>query len=249
MNAMKIMRTLKKGQLKYANADDFAEIFAEDMHSLFELALLLTADMVKAEECFVCALEECLDGMDSFPGWARSWARRSIVKHAIRIISPTRNSCDALGLINPKWPAALQTNNMIRTLSLLNAFERFAFVLLTLERQSDKDCSLLLGCRRQDLELARTSAISNLSRSGAGDIPAEEAKNCMAGSATNCRGECFGGSDRLASFGKMHLRGMLRECARVIEPPLFVLDRGAVCAFRDPEATSAAHLAGKGTML
>jgi hypothetical protein len=170
---MKTMRTLKKGLSKYATAADFAEIFAEDMHSLFELSLLLTADMEKAEEGFVCGLEECVDGMDCFLGWARSWARRSIIKHAIRLIGPTRQSCDALGFINRKWPVALQTNNMIRRLLLLNAFERFAFVLSILEKQSDQDCSLLLGCRRQDFEAARTSAISNLSRSGVTGNPVE----------------------------------------------------------------------------
>jgi hypothetical protein len=44
----------------------------------------------------------------------------------------------------------------------LNSFERFVFVMSVLEKYSDQDCSLLLGCFRQDVINARTAAILHL---------------------------------------------------------------------------------------
>jgi DNA-directed RNA polymerase specialized sigma24 family protein len=45
----------------------------------------------------------------------------------------------------------------------LPSFERFAFIMSTLERYSDKDCCVLLGCSRRDLIDARTRALEQLS--------------------------------------------------------------------------------------
>jgi hypothetical protein len=40
----------------------------------------------------------------------------------------------------------------------LSAFERFVFVMSVLEKQSDEDCSMLLGCSRRDVMIARELA-------------------------------------------------------------------------------------------
>jgi hypothetical protein len=48
------------------------------MHSLNVLSLLLTADKDKAEECFVCAMGECVEGIVVFMEWAHLWARRAV---------------------------------------------------------------------------------------------------------------------------------------------------------------------------
>jgi hypothetical protein len=173
---MNTLRTLKSDRVRYATAADFMEIFTSEMHSLFILSLLLTGDMKKAEQCFVSALEECMDGMDSFLEWARLWARRSIIKHAIALIMPTRNFVDRLPSSCLKWPVAREPRNTLQALLELSALDRFAFVMSLIERQSDQDCALLLGCRRRDFEEARARAISTLSRSGYGRNPDEEAK-------------------------------------------------------------------------
>jgi hypothetical protein len=52
----------------YAAAADFGEVFTEEMHSLHLLSFLLTADKDKAEQCFIGALGECLEGMGAFNG-------------------------------------------------------------------------------------------------------------------------------------------------------------------------------------
>src|SRR5215831_17225086 len=72
----------------YATCADFCRIFAEDMKNLYLLALVLTADSEKAEQCFVSGLDDCTTGNQVFREWARSWARRVVIKRAIRMIAP-----------------------------------------------------------------------------------------------------------------------------------------------------------------
>jgi hypothetical protein len=205
--AVKKMIKVRENRMGYATAADFAEIFATEMHSLFLLALLLTADMKKAEQCFVCGLEECVDGMDSFLAWARIWARRSIVKHAIRIVAPTFKSDDMPQVTNLDWPGTEETINLFLRLMSLKPFERFAFVLSFLEAHSGNDCNLLLGCRRRDFEAARTSAMRTLCRFGAsGDQAPRRGKslaNMAAAQDRSNRWVCRWGN--LASFGTINL--------------------------------------------
>src|SRR5260370_2247440 len=72
----------------YATRKDFQKIFTEEMAGLHLLAFLLTADQEKAEQCFVAGLEESIRGNAIFKQWARSWSKRSIIKNAIKAISP-----------------------------------------------------------------------------------------------------------------------------------------------------------------
>jgi hypothetical protein len=158
----------------YATAADFCEIFTEEMHSLYLLAFLLTADNDKAEQCFVNGLGECEEGMSVFMEWARSWARRAILKHAIRMIKPARERADKLSFVSLKGAATAGRNNLFAAIIALNAFERFVFVMSVLERQSDEDCSSLLGCSRRDIIIARTLAIQCLANIDTGpDRPGE----------------------------------------------------------------------------
>lgn len=173
---MRTKHTLRADKFRYATAADFGEIFTSEMHSLFILSLLLTGDTNKAEECFISALEDCLHGMNSFLGWARLWARRCIIKHAISLIMPAQEFAGRLPPSCLKRLAVGNTNNVIHALLALNAFERFAFVMSLLERQSDQDCSILLGCRPRDFAEARCRAISILSCTDYGRSLDEEAK-------------------------------------------------------------------------
>jgi hypothetical protein len=78
-------------------ATDYYRIFAEEMETLYLLAFLLAADGDKAEQCFVCALGECVGRIGVFMKRARSWARRAVVEHAVRMIRPVPE-VDASGL-------------------------------------------------------------------------------------------------------------------------------------------------------
>jgi hypothetical protein len=114
--------------------------------------------------------------MNSFLGWARLWARRSIIKHAISLIMPNQEFAGRLPSSCLKRLAMGKTNNVIHALLTLNAFERFAFVMSLLERQSDQDCLSLLGCRPREFAEVRGRAISILSCTDYGRNPDEEAK-------------------------------------------------------------------------
>jgi hypothetical protein len=161
--------------MRYANADDFIEIFNEEMRSLFLLCLLLTADIDKAEHCFVSGLEQCMSESCSFLEWARLWARRVVIKKAIQLITPARQSP-----IRPvskcfNRSSADGVDSTLRDLLELDCLERFVIVITLIERYPDQDCALLLGCRRMDIVVTRAMALRKLSGQAVGEGQTEEA--------------------------------------------------------------------------
>src|ERR1017187_4275809 len=151
--------------MPYASSDDFRRVFDEDMNSLYLLSFLLTADREKAEQCFVSGLEDAVEGNPVFKEWARSWARRVIIVNAVRAINP--RPTDQNGRSNSAWvsgngktPAVEQVE--IAAVLALEPFARFVYVMTILERYSDQDCSLLLGCARRDVVAARTRAFQQI---------------------------------------------------------------------------------------
>ena len=153
------MQLIDERATRYANVTDFFATFNEEMHSLYLLAFLLTADHDKAEQCLVSAMGECVDGIGAFMDWARSSTRRAVVKCAIQMIMPAPEHADYLSLISHKRAAAAAENDPFSSILLLDAFERFVFVMATLEGQSDEECAILLGCSRHDVMMARVLAI------------------------------------------------------------------------------------------
>jgi DNA-directed RNA polymerase specialized sigma24 family protein len=156
------------GANAFATAADFEQIFTQDMSGLYLLSFLLAGDPNKAEECFAAGIEESTKGKRVFKEWARSWARRSVIQSAIRVIEPREHSerelrpHDVARTID-KLPAALQPE--VSAIVELAPFERFVLVMSVLERYSDHDCSILLGCARRDVAAARDRALRQLARS------------------------------------------------------------------------------------
>jgi hypothetical protein len=110
----------------YAAATDFGEVFTEEMHSLYLLSFLLTADTDKAEQCFISALDECLEGMGAFMEWARLWARRAVIRQAIRMIKPAPEDTDLSPPVSVnKTAVASPSNNLLAAIVSLSTFERF----------------------------------------------------------------------------------------------------------------------------
>ncbi|HZC22476.1 MAG TPA: hypothetical protein VE866_03990, partial [Candidatus Binatia bacterium] len=58
------------------------------MDRLYLLSLLLTADPEVAKKCFVRGLEDSKNGSPVFKEWAESWARRTVITNAIRMLGP-----------------------------------------------------------------------------------------------------------------------------------------------------------------
>jgi hypothetical protein len=161
--------------IQYATATDFCEIFTEEMHSLYLLSFLLTADKHKAERCFVGALGECGEGIGAFMEWSRLWARRAIIRQAILMIRPEPEDTDHWSPISTKGPAAAQKNGLFAAILSLGAFERFVFVLSILERQSVGDCLSLLRCSRSEVVIARVLALKFLATTDTGGDHLQEA--------------------------------------------------------------------------
>jgi hypothetical protein len=151
--------------IPYATASDFCRAFTEELHSLYLLSFLLTADNDKAEECFVNAIGECGDGIGVFMEWASSWARRAILKHAVQLIRPVAEHPDSLPFIRPKGSATSPVNKPFAAILALGEFERFVYVMSVLEGQSEQDCAVLLRCSRRDVVIARVLALTRLSHS------------------------------------------------------------------------------------
>jgi len=149
----------------YASSDDFRRVFDQDMNSLYLLSFLLTADREKAEQCFVSGLEDAVEGNPVFKEWARSWARRVIIVNAVRAINPRpmeENGRSSSGTVSSSGKTPQVEQVEIAAVLGLEPFERFVYVVTVLERYSDQDCSLLLGCARRDVVAARTRAFERI---------------------------------------------------------------------------------------
>jgi DNA-directed RNA polymerase specialized sigma24 family protein len=144
---------------------DFCRVFHQDMDVLYWLALTLTSDEGKAEECFVAGLEECIEGNSVFKEWARSWSRRVVIKNAIRLMSP-RPEVTFPSPVIPQQEKARQegevTEVTLVALVQLTAFDRFVYVMTVLEGYTDRDCATLLGCSTADLVEGRLRALHQI---------------------------------------------------------------------------------------
>jgi DNA-directed RNA polymerase specialized sigma24 family protein len=170
------MRYTEKVQM-YANSAEFQKVFKENMDGMYLLSFLLTPDHAEAEECFVAGLEDCAGGSYVFREWARSWAQRTIVRNAVRIMAPRRSDYTA----EPRagsgthsvFARTQQADFAITSILALQDFERFVFVMSVLERYSDQDCSVLLGCSRQDVRETKARALQQVAESNRLSILAE----------------------------------------------------------------------------
>jgi hypothetical protein len=146
----------------YPTVTDFVEAFNDEVHSLYLLSFLLTANHDKAEQCLIPAIGECVEKIDVFMDGARSWTRRAVMKQAIRMIRPAPGPTDYVSLNSLERPATTAESSPFAAILLLDAFERFVFVMSILEGQSDQECANLLRCSRRDVMISRVLALTCL---------------------------------------------------------------------------------------
>ena len=163
----------ENAETRYASCEDFRRVFEEDLHGLYQLSFLLTGDPQKAERCFVAGLEDCVKESRVFREWARTWAKRVIVKNAIRELHPQSRHSNSSARVPIMFSANRQLSGAsghfdIDAVSGLADFERFVFVLCVLESYREHECALLLGCWDSEVREARTQAIEQFAnlRSG-----------------------------------------------------------------------------------
>jgi hypothetical protein len=165
---------------QYASREDFRRIFREETNGLYQLSLLLTRDSVKAEQCFVGGLEDCVTGNSVFRDWARSWAKRAIIQNAIRELKPRLIHSNSR-LSETIFPNIDQLSSArgehfeVDAVLRLEDFERFVFVMSVLEHYSEYDCALLLGCSVRETREGRTRALKELADSPAALTDKEQA--------------------------------------------------------------------------
>jgi hypothetical protein len=141
---------------------DFCEVFEQDTRLLYLLAFLLTTNHKESEQCFVLTVEEAFKEQTVFNEWARSWVKRRLIENAIEIVSP------AAPLEGPQrdlWSGGQRETHReceIDTVTKLVPFERFVFVMSILERYSNWDCALLLGCSMNRVAHTRIMALRRL---------------------------------------------------------------------------------------
>jgi DNA-directed RNA polymerase specialized sigma24 family protein len=148
---------------EYATRNDFQAIFTEDMAGLHLLAYLLTADQDKAELCFVAGLEDSLEGNQVFREWARSWSKRSIIKNAIKALSPKPGRPSAERETGGEWTDDPEKNALVAAVTQLETFDRFVFVMTVLEKYALTECAALLGSNLQEVLAAKSRALQALS--------------------------------------------------------------------------------------
>jgi len=151
----------------YATTDDFQRLFAREMTDLFRLSLLLTADVEKAESSLIFAMKECFANSTVSKEWALIWARRTVIRNAIRLVLDTENAipgdiCDesGTGFHLQSSEHRIETPQDSLAILALPDFDRLVFVICVLEQYSIMDCALLLKRSPNDVNDARVRAIN-----------------------------------------------------------------------------------------
>lgn len=129
---------------------------------------------MKDDQPALAGLEDSLKENHIFKEWARSWAKRAIIQNAIRELKPrplaTSFSLTPLPYVVP-WPGDQGRHFEVDAVLALEDFERFVFVMSVLERYSEHECSLLLGCSQREIREARVRTIARLINSTPTFVP------------------------------------------------------------------------------
>jgi hypothetical protein len=159
---MRPMKDATKRVQDYAIPADFCQIFNDHMDHLYTLSFLLTADHDKAAQCFVAGLEDCQQGTPVFREWARSWATRTVIKNAIRIICPLRNGNKTTSGADELGDPISEFDTAVAAITKLQPFDRFVYVMSVLEKYSDRECLRLLDCAVEKIVDARIHALQRV---------------------------------------------------------------------------------------
>jgi hypothetical protein len=141
-----------------AGATDYAEIFINQMNSLYLLSFLITANRQIAESCFSKALDEYVEGRGGFLEWAKQDGRRAVLRHAIQIMRPAPKQAYYWCFYGNMRPSISAAHQPFAAITSLSAFERFVFVMSVIEGLSQERCAALLNCSIEDVSIGRELA-------------------------------------------------------------------------------------------
>ena len=146
----------------YATHVDFCDVFRNDTKRLYLLAFLLIVNHQESEQCFEFTVEKAFKETAVFKEWVRSWIKRRLIENAIEIVSPASARNRQKHDLWSAEPRETQREREIEIVTKLAPFERFVFVMSILERYSDWDCALLLGCGMSKVARTRMRALRRL---------------------------------------------------------------------------------------
>ena len=151
-------------QSPYATGEDFGRIFGENHDELCQLAFLLCADHNTAEQALVTGIQESVTTNQVFKQWAHSWAKRAVIKNAIRLLKPEPAEPESVAssVANKEQRHSESGDFELVRLLALEPFQRFVFVMSALERYSDAECALLLGCSAREVQSGRVRASNEI---------------------------------------------------------------------------------------
>jgi hypothetical protein len=141
----------------YATGKDFEQLFAKETTDLLRLSLHLTADAEKAESCLILAMRDCFFRSTVLKDRVRIWARRMVIRNAVRLIWGTPNDIGYDSALEFQLQANDYPLEELResvAILTLPGLDRLAFVICVLERYSILDCAVLLGKTPQEVHEA-----------------------------------------------------------------------------------------------
>ncbi|HTD23980.1 MAG TPA: hypothetical protein VK738_15085 [Terriglobales bacterium] len=162
MNCSRKNRTRQTAQ--YASHEHVKRAFTANLHGLCQLSFLLTGNDEKAEQCFVAGLEDSVTANNVFKEWVHFWARRAIVENAVRILQPHPEVVGSSIPATSKLPSIHDGHFALESVLALGDFERFVFVLSVLEKYSEHECAVFLGCSPQEIRNAQSRALEQLAK-------------------------------------------------------------------------------------
>jgi hypothetical protein len=153
-------------KIHYATKEDFCRLFTNDVERLYLLSYLLTAHHEKAEQCFAASLDDCISGLSVFQEWADAWARRVIVRNAVRVMQPRPGDSApklcTFAADRGSLPGIAFCDARFAKVVALDDFERFIFVLSVLEGYPDHSCAILLGASRHEVRTTRIRSLNHM---------------------------------------------------------------------------------------
>jgi hypothetical protein len=152
-------RKIADSRADRANRPDFCKVLEQELKPLYLLAFLLTANHKTAEKCFAATVEQALNEPAVLKDWVRFHIKRSLIRNAIAILSPASSASNEK---RDCWSGSRHKaagHDEIGGVTQLPSLERFVFVMSVLERYSDGECSLLLGCSTGNVAKARIRAL------------------------------------------------------------------------------------------
>lgn len=142
----------------YGDAAKFSATIIDQMNCLYLLSYLVTADRQMAEQCLTRALDDYVEGRSEFLSWAAKEGHRAVMREAIHIIRPVAERAYRWTYRKTARTPGVPADQPFASITSLGAFERFAFVMCTIENLSEEDSAALLNGTIQDVALGRELA-------------------------------------------------------------------------------------------